>query len=339
MVWGEKEVVNELRNGLRVRQQIPVKWSIKNTNLNGEGRILNISTSGVLLETQNVLASERAVFNIESVKANGFKLPQESRLVWSKTKGIGNNRRLCGLEFVEPKEESVSHLREKIQKGIMKRAALRRWQSIVGVILTIVMLALSALTVWQYMENSENTKQAYQLLSGSYDRQLSLTQMYAQELAETKELLVQAQADLAAAKTEIGQLTDKNVQFEATIAQLQEQSSRLTDENTRLTGEMVTLKERLNFLEGDVKNLEEAKRLIAEYKGKFRLVKAKIRVFNREAYEAKKAAQQERDRVASLLGNNGYLVRDGKPHISNAAAAGQGSEAAPSVNINVEITK
>ena len=325
MAGGKREVVNDLRGSLRIKEQLPVRWRIKDTNFSGEGRVLNISTSGLLLETPNVSAADQSVFNLESLKGNGFVLPKEGRLVWSRVKGLGS-RKFCGLEFIEPSEESVAQLREKIQNGIIKGTMARRWRSIIGTILVVVMMILTAIAVRQYVENYENTLLAQQIMVGVYEKQVSLTKTYAQELASTKNLLVEAQANLEQSKIEISQLNDKNSEFQKIIAQLEEK-------NTQLSNELAVVQERLRLLEGDVKSLDEARALIAEYKGKFRLVKTKIKAFNREAFEAKVAAQKERDRIAMLMGNNGYLVRDGKPYKGDASAAEK------RIQVDVQIVK
>ncbi len=331
---GEREIVKDLRASLRVKEHIPVRWSVKDTALNGRGRILNISTSGAMLETSNVAAAERAIFSLETIKSNGFILPREGRLVWSRPKGWGNNRQLCGLEFVEPNEESVAQLREKVQKGIVKGASARRWKSVTGIILSVIMLVLTAFSVRQYTENYENTLLAYQLLSGTYEKQSSLTETYARELSTTKGLLFQAQTDLELAKAEIGELTARTDQLTESNNNYQAMISQLEEKNAQLAKDMQALQERLSYLDGNVKDLAEAKNLIGEYKDKFRLVKGKIRAFNRQAFEAKVAAQKEKDRIAMLLGNNGYLVKDGKSHVPDPALAEK-----QRIQIDVEIVK
>ena len=163
---------------------------------------------------------------------------------------------------------------------------------------------------------------------GAYEKQVSLTKTYAEELTNTRNQLVEAQANLEQAKSEISQLNDKNNEFQKTIAQLDEK-------NTQLSHELTVVQERLRFLEGDVKSLDEARALIAEYKGKFRLVKTKIRAFNHEVFEAKVAAQKEKDRIAILMGNNGYLTRDGMPYRGDAAAA----EKEKRIQVDVQFVK
>jgi len=334
MVSGERQVVNDLRRSLRVKERLPVCWRVKNTNLSGEGRVLNLSTSGLLLETGNISPMEQSVFNLESLRSNGFALPREGRLVWSKAKSLGH-KRLCGLEFIEPNEEVVSQLREKIQRGIIKGTTTRRWRSVIGTMLVIVMLILTVFALRQYAENYENTLLAQQIIIGAYEQQARLTQMYTEDLAMTRNQLVEAQAQLEQAKAEITQLSDRNSQYQQTIAQHQQAITQLEEKNVQLTQELAVVQERLRFLEGDVKSLQEAKAFIGEYKGKLRSVKTKIRAFNREAFEAKVAAQKEKDRIAMLLGNNGYLIKEGKPNKLDPAVL----EKEHRIQIDVQIIK
>ncbi len=345
----------EARKNLRVDDSTPIQWRIKDGYASGQGRIRNISTSGMLLETNNSFEpTAQSMFAFEPANGTPFEaVPQEGRLVWSKKKGWIRNRTLCGIEFVEPKEESVTQLHEKIQKGILKVASARRTRIVIGTFLMTVMMGLLIFSVNQFRENYVTLQASHEEISKAFEGQLSLSQYYAAELTVTKQQLAEAQQLLTQAREEntnlqnlVGELNQKTIEFEQTIA-------KLKDENANLSTEMVSLKDRLRLFEGDVKDMAEAKAVIALFKEKLRVVKGKIKQFKREAYEAKVSIQKERDRIETLMGNTGFLVKDGsanKPteqaiqeaqkaleaqQAQQAAAAGQGGR----VEVNVQFVK
>ncbi len=58
--------------------------------------------------------------------------------------------------------------------------------------------------------------------------------------------------------------------------------------------------------------MDEGRSLISLFQNKIKLVKSRMRNIAQEAYFAKIAAQKERDRLALLNGNNGFLTHNGE---------------------------
>ena len=328
MSWDAQSTVTEMRRGLRIKESLPVRWSTPEGET-GEGKILNISTSGLLLDTNKDFSPvEQARFSLESLGlSNGHFLPQEGRLVWSKSQGARNNR-LCGIEFVQPEEKVVSHLRERVQNGITKAANTRRVHSIIGTILFIIMTGLTIFSLYQYNKNYRNIDQTNQALTSAYEQQAALSKYYADEVASTKILLAQAEKDLEEAKQDNDQLKNLVSARDNEITQ-----NKIVIE--QLNTEIQTIKERLRILEGDVVNLDEGRSTVALYKQKVHKVKGKIHEFKEQAHAARVAAQKERDRIAVALGNNGYLIKGGKPFNPNYSAV----KSPQNIEINVEFVK
>lgn len=90
--------------------------------------------------------------------------------------------------------------------------------------------------------------------------------------------------------------------------------------NTQAATELTDLKGQLHAFQADFSTVEEGRSLITLFQSKIKLVKSRMRYLEQEAYFAKIAAQKERDRLAVLNGNNGFVLRNGmaqKPNSSN----------------------
>ncbi len=132
-------------------------------------------------------------------------------------------------------------------------------------------------------------------------------------LAQTEQMLTQARADnktfkgdRQALKELYGKrMVEMKVEMNNTIALLQEK-------NIKLTSEMTTLQGQLAYYGGDVKNMDEGKSLLKLYRSRMKLVKSKIKYFKQEVREVRKTALKERDSIQSLLGNNGYFMKNGE---------------------------
>ncbi len=151
------------------------------------------------------------------------------------------------------------------------------------------------------------------------DSQLMLKDV-AQDLDEARSALQQTTRLLAEAKNSNIQLTkemavlrERNTrQMEEMREELNATIRRLREKNTRLVEEMASLQGQLDYYNGHVKDMDEGRELMKLYKSRMKLVKARIRYFKKEVRKARKAALKERDRVQSMLGNNGFLTKDGK---------------------------
>jgi len=139
-------------------------------------------------------------------------------------------------------------------------------------------------------------------------------------LTETEGLLAQSQEKLALANQNNVNLTQEmealkqlNIQQMAEMkAEMEIKIQSLQDKNVKLMGEMSTLQGQLEYYAGDVSNMEEGKTLVKLYRSRMKLVKSKIKHFKQEVHEVRKTAMQERDRVRSILGNNGYFMKNGE---------------------------
>lgn len=162
-------------------------------------------------------------------------------------------------------------------------------------------------------EELNATKALYQ------DSQLMLEGVN-RELVETRAVLAEAEKMIVALGgnssvlkgriSSIGDLTKESLDSfknDLTIA-----LAELEKKNKTLSEELTVLENKIKYYEGDVKNIDESNKLIEFYRSKLKVVKAKIKDFRSEAEKARISAQKERDRIRLLLGNNGYIMRNGE---------------------------
>ena len=333
-------MINELRSNLRIRENWAVTWRLKDRGYQGQGKIFNISTSGLLLETKNDFSpSTGDIFNIDSF-SNGSDnfLPQEGRLVWSQRE---NDRRvLCGLEFVAPEEKVLAKLRERIQQKIMESTNRRKMKSIVGSVLFLIILSMAFFIVKEQNLLFQSIEESSRTMMNASDQQAILTRNYAalyhqtaetlaavsKELDLSKALVQETQGLLSQSKKENADLqnqlaafndpsnlsVENQAVFNKTKERLEEQINMLNEKNSQFADELTRLKEQLRPFEGNIQDLNEGKTAIRLFQKKLKLVKSKMNNLKREAYNAKEAAMKQRDQTLALKGNHGYLIKDGQ---------------------------
>lgn len=132
-------------------------------------------------------------------------------------------------------------------------------------------------------------------------------------LSQTQGMLITAQQENLKLKEELQGLenlrTSENVQ---NVDQLQAQIKSLKDRDSQISLQLTDLKNQQRIYESDFSSLAQGQSLIKLFKNKIRAVKEHMRYLKQEAYNIKVAAQKEKDRLASLNGNNGYMVHNGK---------------------------
>lgn len=219
---------------------------------------------------------------------------------------------------------------------------------IIGIVLSVVMIALTAYVFHLQHQNintlsqsadialsaSNNATVNYMAYVGRYKetkieldettRKLEevnrqLDQVTAQlattngMLTQTKGMLDAAQQENAALKRELQGLDQlRNSQNVQNIGELQAKISTLQDRDSQVSLQLAQLKDQLHDFRAEFSNMKEGQSLISLFQNKIRLVKMRMRYLKQEAYSAKVAAQKEKDRLATLNGNSGFVVRDGR---------------------------
>jgi len=145
------------------------------------------------------------------------------------------------------------------------------------------------------------------------------------ELATTKGMLSQTQGMLVSAQEENNKLKQelqgldqlRNTENVQNLDQLQDKIKTLKDKDTQVTLQLSELKTQLRAFEADFSDLQEGQSLIVLFQNKIKLVKTRMRYLKQEAFYTKVAAQKEKDRLAALNGNSGFVLRNGQAQSPN----------------------
>jgi len=166
-----------------------------------------------------------------------------------------------------------------------------------------------ALTIAELKSTQRSYQESQKLVLG-ISKELEATKAILQEtelmLSQAQEGRLQGQAQLASLqKSSEGEWTKTSAGLRTSIISLNEK-------NVQISNELNIVKQKLEFYEGNIRDNTEAKSLIKFYRSKMKLVRSKIKGFNKEAQDVKRIAQQERNRIRMILGNNGYLFKNGQ---------------------------
>ena len=228
-------------------------------------------------------------------------------------------------------------------------------KKIIGGILTVIMLALTAYVLNLQSQSYSTMTESSDLATAANAHQAANYRAYVKQYKETKiELdetvvklaqvtqdLDRVSGELAAAKNMITQTQDllasaqqENNKLKADIqelealraaenvnnlGELETKINTLKRKNVEVTDQLNTVKNQMRAFEADFNNMDEGKSLLVLFQNKIKLVKSRMRYLKQEAYFAKVAAQKEKDRIEALMGNNGFLVKDGSQIKTNAS--------------------
>ena len=93
----------ENRRHLRIREIIDIRWVILGTEVAGEGKILNISASGFLLQTDGKFDPKRSgVLFIDSHDEKPLPFgAKKGKIIWLKRMPGNQPGFVCGVEFLK----------------------------------------------------------------------------------------------------------------------------------------------------------------------------------------------------------------------------------------------
>lgn len=314
-------LLGETRRHPRVQENARLVWRIKEGNLVGHGRVRNISTSGMLIELTSVnTIPDQSIFSFDSNLNDANYIPEAGQLAWCRRKGFARNTQLCGVQFADMPEVILARLRKRVEEGIRQFVKSLRINTAVGRALSLVSVALILYAAWLGAGVYQNLSQSNARLLAAGDQQAALTReyqgLYAEtvrrlaevtlELNETTALYQQSQQDLQAARQEVAVLQSVLSQTELLLTQARNQSpmqQAATSQSAPAASQAA---------QAQVSNIAEGQALIAEYKDWIRAVRSQLSKFRHQAYLDKIAQLQERDRIRMVLGNKGYLVREGQ---------------------------
>jgi chromosome segregation ATPase len=132
-------------------------------------------------------------------------------------------------------------------------------------------------------------------------------------LSETQGMLVSAQEENTKLKQELQGLDQlRNTENVQNLGELQTKIQTLRDRDSQVSLQLAELKNQLRAFQADFSNIDEGKALIVLFQNKIKLVKTHMRFLKQEAFFTRVAAQKEKDRLAALNGNSGFVLRNGQ---------------------------
>ena len=126
------------------------------------------------------------------------------------------------------------------------------------------------------------------------------------ELATTKGMLFQTQGMLVSAQEE-------NAKLKQELQGLDDLSNR----NTQVSLQLEEIKSQLRAFQGEFSNLAQGQSLIILFQNKIKFIKNRMRSLKQQAFFARVAVQKEKDRLAGLNGNSGFVFRNGQAQSPN----------------------
>lgn len=109
--------MTEWRRHPRVKESMPVKWSVGYLGRQGQATIRNISISGMMLEVDegfDPVEDGQYVFEALDMKAGDF-IPKEAKLIWCSRVKTDKMRKFCGMKFTQSEGPVFTRLVEHVE--------------------------------------------------------------------------------------------------------------------------------------------------------------------------------------------------------------------------------
>jgi len=303
---------HEARHDIRVGERLPVNWSLKGKEINGTGRVCNISASGMMVEARtDILPDKDCVLEFQAfLQGQSNLFPLAGRLVWSRSRGLLPRRSLWGVEFVDPQPEVIDRLHNRIQQKVENMISVQKILNVFGWILLALMTVLAAGILIVQAVNYNNLVSASNMLLASSAQQAVLYKEVQDQYVMLKGEYLQVSKELEETRVILSQLQLENGNL---TQEMKAVKIRLKRDNQKLTQQLREVKAKLDLYEGNVNNMDQAQLALSMNRSGLRSIKTSLRQIKHQAHLAKVEAQQERDRILLSLGNRGLVIKEGKP--------------------------
>ncbi len=260
-----KRLYEETRRNFRVKEALPITWTIGGLG-SGSGRVCDLSSTGALIEahaTRPIGDGTVMALNQGAEPLEGF-LPPEGRVVWSKSIGFLKKKTLCGVEFTHLPADVNDRLKKRIQDRIGELELGDKVMSAITIFLIIVMLSLGGLVLSQRSSISQTIERSNTLVLSVAGQQAKLysdllaqhkvlQNVYAQlelEYVSTKALLVQTENLLAETKRQYAQAQSEISILRSALSQAKVET--LGDNVKVLVAQRDSLRDDLKALETEI---------------------------------------------------------------------------------------
>ncbi len=177
---------------------------------------------------------------------------------------------------------------------------------------------LVGIFVWSYIlfwQNINRVSLSEKMVSALLENKTELAKKYAQELGLAHLNMERTEVFLQDLKNENLKLKEQ-VKLLDQLNEMERELSQLRDENAKIHDMMVAAKieDGQGVIDGDLvfDSIENGNSLIQKFKAKIKAIRNRISVLRKKDRERQLALQQELDQKKMLLGNNGYVVKDGQ---------------------------
>ncbi len=309
----------EARGSFRINERFPLIWHLKDSSVGSTALVRNLSATGMMLEAD--IQSPPPVDSVLSFEIKGDHplgvIPPLGRIVWSKPKSCISSRSLYGIEFIEPVQDILLRLREFIQQKIIRMENAERVKARIGIVLFIILTAVLAFCLFQQNAIHRNYEKSYHLMTASSQAQASTYGELRMQYQNQREVLKVISIDLSKSQalleeTEV-MLTSVRKESEAALGRLNSEINNLHQKNSALSDQLEEAQGQLAVYEVNPDNLDEAKAILSFHQAMIAKIKRKINNLRQQARMAYVKVQKKRDEYALAMGNNGFIIKNGKP--------------------------
>ena len=313
-----RELAGESRRHVRVRESARLLWHVKENGLVGQGRILNISASGMRAELTSVSAlPDQSIFYFDSNLNNANYIPEAGRLVWRQKKRFSADKYICGFEFTDLPEVLASRLNKRIADGVKQLVKMWKINRVSSLFLAAVAIALIGYAVWLGGIIFQDVSRSNQGLLATANQQADVTREYQHlyadttrrladttlELNQTTALYQESQNQIQILRQELAVAKSVLTETEALLAQAQPNAKQLVGPRQD---------PQISLPADSVSSIQQGRALIVSYRDRIQKIAGQINQIKHENHLARIAALAERDRIRLLYGNQGYLTKSGQ---------------------------
>jgi hypothetical protein len=323
-------LIKDDRKDLRIKENEWVPWRIKYRQKEGLAKVRNISATGMCIETKTAFDPEsECIFSFDSDLWEDSYIPQVGRLVWHKKKRFSPKRYLCGIKFLDADKKVLARMHARVQEGVLRFLKKRRMTTAAGFLVCAVSVGLIGWAVWFSHAIYRDINNANQKTLGFSGQQASLTENYARlyrvneaKLSETADKLNIANQLIEEDKAAIALYSKELEATRALLSQTETMLAQANDHNIELNSTIRTLEvqgrqpvpvqPQASENDDGFATAGEVRTLMEEYHLKLQSLKNELKRFKHKEQAARTAALAQMDGQRMLLGNNGYLVKDGE---------------------------
>jgi chromosome segregation ATPase len=225
-----------------------------------------------------------------------------------------------------------------VQGSIMEQngKGKNNFRTALWAVATLLTVASLGLLIWNYYtleqttvvleRNSADQAKNFSYVVKEYRTTKGVLDEANQKLVQLTQELEAANAELLGTRSELSSLQKVNDQMKIDIAVLERFKAKALEQgealeamidsfkkkNKELDMELQGVRKELAQFQPDINDLNEGRTKVQRFKDHIRMVRKNMHGIKVKAFEAKVAAQKERDRVEALYGNAGFMVKDGE---------------------------